>query len=121
MTPSLLRLAPALLWLGFAPAALAQPPTPMVVEPKPDAATAAAAPVNDEAAQDRIMALVRAGKCGPAKTEATRVGDVSLAEQIGTMCGARSSDPFAKPGKSGGGGGGGGRRGGAGGGGGPGG
>ena len=66
--------------------------------PPPASVPAAAAPVNDDAAQDRIMALVRAGKCGQAKTEATRVGDLSLADQIGSMCGARSSDPFAKGG-----------------------
>ena len=81
------------------------------------AAAAPAAPVNDQAAQDRIMALVRTGKCGPAKAEATRVGDHSLADQIGSMCGARSADPFSK--RSGGsgasGGAGGGRRGGRGG------
>ena len=89
--------------LSWGGAALAEPPTPTVVEPKPDAA-AAAAPVNDQAAQDRIMALVRGGKCGPAKAEATRVGDLSLADQIGAMCGARSSNPFPAK-KSGGGGG----------------
>lgn len=75
----------------------------------------AAAPAADDkaAAEDRIMTLVRQGKCGPARTEAVRIGDTSLADQIGAMCGAKSSDPFAK--SKGGGGGGGGRRGGRGG------
>ncbi len=116
MSPShRLRLAVAAAIWSAASLAAAQTP---IASPS---AAAAAAPVNDQAAQDRIMALVRAGKCGPAKTEATRVGDLSLAEQIGTMCGARSSDPFAKGHAGGGGsGGGGGRRGsGGGGGGGP--
>ena len=96
-----LRLASAAALWGLASAAAAQ--TLPAVEPKP----AAEAPVNDQAAQDRIMALVRTGKCGAAKAEATRVGDLSLADQIGTMCGARSSNPFP-PKKSGGGGSGGG-------------
>lgn len=90
---------------------LAQTPT-TPPPPASDAAKADTQPANDQAAQERIMTLVRAGKCSAAKSEATRVGDLSLADQIGTMCGARSSDPFAKRG----GGGGGGRRGGGGGG-----
>ena len=104
MTPHpRLRLASAaLLWSLASAAASAQVPAP---EPK----SAVSGPVNDQAAQDRIMALVRTGKCGAAKSEATRVGDLSLADQIGTMCGAKSSNPF--PAKGGGSGGGGGRRG----------
>lgn len=105
MSPARLHLAAIVLAAALAGAASAAAQAAPTVEPKPEAA---AAPVNDQAAQDRIMALVRSGKCGPAKTEATRVGDLSLAEQIGTMCGARSSNPF--PTKAGGGGGG--RRGG---------
>ena len=103
-------LGPAVLLCSLASTAAVAQSSP-VVEPKP---AVSAEPVNDQAAQDRIMALVRAGKCGSAKTEATRVGDISLAEQIGTMCGARNADPF--PTKSGAGrkGGAGGRRGGGG-------
>lgn len=96
--PRRLRPASAALLWGLASAAAAQTP------PAADPRGGAAEPVNDQAAQDRIMALVRAGKCGPAKVEATRIGDLSLADQIGAMCGAHSSNPFP-PKKSGGGGG----------------
>ena len=101
MTPLRRLLASAALLCGLlSTTAVAQ--TSPAVESKPTAA--AAEPVNDQAAQDRIMTLVRAGKCGSAKAEATRVGDLSLAEQIGVMCGAHSSNPFPTK-KSGGGGG----------------
>ena len=108
MSPRFPRLAPALLLLVAAPAAFAQ--TAAASAAAPPTTAASAAPVNDEAAQERIMTLVRQRKCTAAKTEATRVGDLSLADQIETMCGAHSSNPFPTHGGGGGGGGGAGRR-----------
>ncbi len=68
---------PVLLWTTSAPAQ-APPSAP---------ASAASGP----SLEDRVVALVQAGKCGRAKAEATQGGDPSLADQVGAMCGARSS------------------------------
>ncbi len=78
-----------------APAAVTTSPTPAAAAP--GALTAA----KDPAVEDRIMALVRAGRCGPARTAALKAGDPALADQIASMCGARSSDPFAGRGRGG--------------------
>ena len=95
MTPTS-SLGPALAALVWASAAAAQtaPPAP---SPSP-APPASATPAKDPAVEARILELVRAGKCGPARAAALKAGEASLADQIGSMCGARPSDPFARRG-----------------------
>ena len=77
--PALLALCGALMAAG---AALGQ---------APPADGAAAPPTAQSEAHakevDRIMGLVRAKKCGAAKVAAEKAGEVSLAEQIGQVCG----------------------------------
>lgn len=88
---------------GLAQPSQAPTSTPAVVTAAPGAVTT----VKDPAVGERIMALVRAGKCGPARKAAQQAGDEPLADQIASMCGAKPSDPFARRGGAGGGGGGG--------------
>ena len=72
--------------LASAPIARAQAPGS-----PPVAGASAATLAADSQSEDRIFALVQAGKCAQAKAAAERSGDTSLAEQIGTMCGAKAS------------------------------
>ncbi|MBE7218260.1 MAG: hypothetical protein INR64_07300 [Caulobacteraceae bacterium] len=95
--------------LASAPAGWGQPPARATAAP-----VAAASPAQDDHAhaEDRVFALVQAGKCAQAKAAALQDDDSDLAGQIGLMCGAKPSGAYPEGhGQSGGrhGGGGGGR------------
>ena len=59
---------------------------PAATSAKPAAATAPPANASSTT-EDRIFALVQAGKCGQAKSAAEKADDANLAEQIGLKCG----------------------------------
>lgn len=77
-----------------------------LLQAAPAVAPAPAAPAAAPGLEERVVALVQAGKCGRAKDEAVKGGDASLAEQVGAMCGARSSGVSGNSGGKGSGGGG---------------
>lgn len=87
----------------------------LFLAPPPPTPAAAAVPVATPSLDDRITALVSAGKCGQAKAEATKAGNDELARQVGEVCTRPSSpDRNSQGGADGGGRRGGGGRGGAG-------